>query len=505
MNKNTIILMIIMCLSFGLALAQELNEELYIDEFADQMLEEVYLGFEPYTVGLKLAGKMGRLPYTLNTLQVNAERWRLQAGMKTDFYDLNLGSYTKPNTDNRFAANIQLSYDDMIYLGALNPAFGKGLLFKESKDGRSFNSAPDPMNYTPFGLGVRLDRDVMYVTALYSVVSRMAQLRDDKIDRLYATKAHDDFKVQEHIAALSLGYKSDSLQGGIMLATQNYSKGFSKDEIEKDLLNLNLMAGYHTDKNRISGELGLQTTGLAGKAEWEGKWDNFTHKWHYRHLGDYQLPAYAKSVYFKKQRHQEELGGALCLDLDRRSKLRLSSTANKLTDSPGKNKWMLNSGADYSYGNRGHKLSLAVRRIDRELLAQYDEGYLSTIPANWRFLISGEVRVAKHVSITQSARYHHQEKKASLNSGFVWNQGVRWEQEHFWAFLGARLHNSTNHAMVLLSDDESGYESLSKDGIRGELELGCKFKAGRGRIRYIEYGDARELYMIFGITIHRLP
>ncbi|MCB5233701.1 MAG: hypothetical protein LHW60_00435 [Candidatus Cloacimonetes bacterium] len=505
MKIKATILAVLLCLYWGLVIAQELNEEQYLDGLSDERFDETYIGFEPYSIGINFASKLADNPYMLGALQVKAERWKVQTGMKLSIDTFNPSAFPDPDISGTLAANIQLSYDDMIYLGSLRPAFGSGLLFKEAKSGRSFYNTPDPMNYTPFGLGVRLDRDKMHVMALYSVVSRMALLRGNKIERLYANKADDDFKVQEQIGALSFGYKSENLHGALVFATQNYSKDFLKDEIDKDLLNLNLTAGYYGENNQLRGELGLQEKGLALKAEWEGKWDNFSHKWHYRHLGNYQLPTYAKSVYFKNERHQEELGAAFNLDLDKRSKLSLNSTANKITNTPGKNKWMLNSGADYSYSDKSYKFKLALRRIDRELLAEYDEGYLSTIPANWRFLISGEARVAKSLSLTQSARYHYQEKKASLNSGFVWNQGLKWEQDKFWTQLGARLHNSTNFNMVLFSDDASGYESLSKDGVRGELELGYKFEGNKGRIRYIEYGDARELYFIFDFTIHKLP
>lgn len=499
------IILILVCLSLGALYAHELNEELYIDEFADIRQDETYQSFEPYSIGFSGAFKLANHPYFINSIHIKSKSWKIQGGIKIANIKPHFGAYPDPYVESSTGANIQLSYNDMLYLGALRPAWGSGLLFAESKSGKAFQNAPDPMNYTPFGLGVRLKKDEMHVLALYSATGRMALLRDGKIDKLYRNKEERDFKVEEQIAAMGIGYEGKAFEGAVIFSRQYYPTEFYDESLENSLLNLNLMGGYHTENSRVGGEIAFQKHGYALKAEWDGKWDNFRHKLYYRLLDDYQLPAYAKRVYFNQQQFQEELGAEIAIDLDTRSTLKLSSKANKLTQEPTKRSWMLNSGVEYIYRDSRHKLNLAIRRIDRELLALHDEVYLSSIPANWRFLLGGEVRVANSLAITQSARYHHQEKKASLNSGFIWEQGMKWERERFWAKVGMRMHNSTNFKMIVLSDDEDGYESLSKNGIRGELELGIKQNDTKLMIRITAGEDSGGIYILTNLPIHRLP
>lgn len=502
------LVLLILSLFISLSFASELMEELYLDELADALADSFYENPDSLNYKYEYLSLLKDKPYIRQNGFLEKDGFKVEMSSKLTNWHRMLfpaSDYIyEQSEDPALSGNLRISYRDSFVLGSFRPAWGLGLLFQEAKNDRCLLSAPMADIYSPTGFGMSLNINGFSTFHFYSSQKRQAELDYGVIKKLYKNKDNKGTSVQETVFANSIGYYSPHFKTGLSYSAYEYDHrvmGHFDTYTWKRLNNLNLFADFRPLNHRFTAEGALQLEGFAIRTLWQADWRNYQQELGYTFSYNYEIPPYAKSMPLSSGGKWSELNASALYQIDEHSRIKLSSNANLKRDAIKDDKWRALSKAEYQYKDTRHKLNLSLVSIDREILAEQDDSYSSSIPQNWRFVISDEVKVHDSLSLSQSLRYHLQEKKASLDNGAIYTQGFTAKLGKGFESSGkVMLYNSAKHKLILLNEELQQYESFGNSGVNWELSGTYKRDANRVELKYGQDGSKRSLMLYFGFV-----
>nr|MDK2851295.1 hypothetical protein [Candidatus Cloacimonadota bacterium] len=381
-------------------------------------------------------------------------------------------------------ANLQVVVHDRLTIGNYRLALGEGLIFSRGNKSGVLKSPPHPKNYSPQGIALDVGLSNWRAMGIISHTKRAVRLSEGKIS--YLPKAKQDYLSTslENIYAVALWRNWNFGHTGMIYYHQRYDKGFVSADQDSLLQIVGLFAQANFGIHRLSMETAIQSTQPSLRAEWNMHAGKFRQKWRFTHLGKYQRPAYAsKAALLTSIDQRDEIMAELSYLFRPGLEMNLATVQNKrlgdLTDSSG----LSHNNLQIRAWNTDSKISLNLKIIDREVLAAVDSSYVHSIPLHYRVILSGAHDISENWWLDFAARYHYQEKQASLSSGSFWRQGIGYRYAGFDAWVGISIFNNTNYRMIILDDSDEGYETLGTNSLRLELKTSLKHKYGRFTLR----------------------
>jgi len=457
-------LLVVFCL-FAVELKAEIEHgslsvipDLIYEDLADIETTELYDAFSGFNGGVKLDYYFREDPFARTTLHLKSSDLLLQGG----FWEQN---YRAPN--------FQVRLLDSIVLGNYRLKVGEGLVFSRSSGTPQVMSPPHPRSFSPQGLSIDVAVKDWHLMSSYSRVKRDVRISENKISYLPKSKGDYLGSSMESIGSLIVWHQQDRLNVGALYYHQEYDKGFVRADQDSLLQVVGIFAQADTGQHMLSLEWALQKSGSALRTEWGMSSGCFQQKWRYSYVGDFQRPAYAgKPLLLSSLDERDEILAELSFTIHPSLVAEAGTVQSRRFGDLGDPPWLSHSSLRVRYQDHDSRLAGTVKLIDREILTAVDSSFVTSIPKHYRFSLQGAHRVSKAFELDFAARYHYQEKVASLSSGAWWQQGVSLIHDIGSLWAGLSFWSSANYKMILPDDSDVGYETIGKNSARAELR--CK-------------------------------
>jgi hypothetical protein len=459
-----LILLLSCCLAFAQVSEDALLgvHELNPQDISDQHTDDNYKEYEPFSGALSVSGYSGSTDYLVGYLHFKQESWLVRGGMRLE--------------DQR-SGNLQLKFKDALALGAYRPAWAQGLVFSAANQSPRLLNPPHPQSHAPLGLALNLQYKAWAVLAAVSAVERDVRLAGESISYLPRTKGLYLASTDERLGAFGVVYARDRFDVGALYYHQSYNRGFANTELDSVLNMGSTFIRLKGGSNTVQAELALQGGPAALKTMWESHSGNLHTRVGYARIGKYQRPAYAaKPLLLSSLDEREEIRAELKYKLRRSLSIAGGTVLNHRRGSLDDPAWLAHSSVRIAYRDRESRFSLALKLIDREILSEVDSSYVNSKPLHIRLQLSAAQRVHDHWSVELNARYHHQEKTAAINNGSYWAQHLVYHQSRLKFKTGFSVLSSANYKMLVIADNDLGYELWGKSNVQAELECAFRLK-----------------------------
>jgi hypothetical protein len=465
----------IACIIFGFLSAESTQAEfdgileLSYEELADEEMSVLYQSWLGWDAAIKVGYYYRDQPYSNLNLQLKTPEMTLR------------GAY---QTADREISSLQFVLYERLTLGDFRVALGEGLIFSRAGKQGIIDSPAHPNSYSPKGVALSVALEDWQALGVYSRNKRAVRLNADKISFLPKTKQDYLASSMESICSVALWRNWGFGHTGAIYYYQRYDKGFYSADQDSLMQTVGVFARADLGMHSLSMESVWQASDPSIRVEWMMRMGKFGQKWRYTSLGNYQRPAYAsKAALLTTQDHRDEIMAELSYRFIPGLEMKLASVQNKrlgaLTDVAG----LSHNDINIRAWDADSRISLSLKIIDREILTAVDSSYVHSIPLHYRVILSGAHDISENWWLDLAARYHYQEKQASLSSGSFFRQGIGYQIPRFEAWMGFSIHSSTNYRMIVLDDSDMGYEVLGKNSLRLEMKTSLRRKNGRFTLR----------------------
>jgi len=351
-----------------------------------------------------------------------------------------------------------------LVLGSYRCAWGMGNVLSRQSDtnpSSQINSPPHPDKYALNGLSGSLGYGSMNLLALASRQKRSARLSEACISSLPSTRQPDLPDVEERVYGLGLQHFHKSYALGFLAYRQEYDKPFLDAAFRKKLNALSFYGDYHGSVINMQAEVSMLGSHPQARMELGYKLAKFSQQLGFNYTKGGQLAAYsARPGLLSAKGERQEYAYQIDAGLAKGFNLGFSSALSRANDALKTQNWNSRSIISAQYQASATRLEVQLTLLSRELLAETDSSYISTLPVHYRLGITLNRDLSSNLEYRLSLRYHYQEKTDRHENG-VWTQNLLgWKHQGVRVCGGVKIWHS-QRSMMVPETEGSGPEGFS--------------------------------------------
>lgn len=367
----------------------------------------------------------------------------------------------------------QLRYGDTLALGHYRFAWGEGLVFAKATAAPEILAPAAAQSYSPLGVAFGWDYQGLRLDLGASEQERQVRQKDGMISSIPKSAGSLLVHSRERLHYAALGFDGIQLKLGSIYYRQEYDTAFAPALGDSLLCLFDSYIAFQAGHHKLKAEW-LWQKEPSYIFSWKQEQKRFSQYWSYKHLGDYQKPAYsARMLRLINKPNREEISAKFVYSPTLKLYCELNSTLNSAVGQISPKGWQSEELLKLRYTDAQSRAELQFINISRDILTAIDSLYSSSKARHQRLNFRLSQRVAKDLRLQLGIRYQYQEREQSLLQGIYWEQSLKYQKPGISASLGYALWNSSKYPLYIYDEYCQDYQSHASAA--AALKLACAY------------------------------